>query len=291
VRVSSWPSIRSRAKCLVVTRARSPQADPWSPLSTISRLDAQSPSPSAPLTPAAGAAHAHPREGTKPEFSRPPAPLAARVRARCGPTSTQKPAPGSGTTGQFMQHRRCAAHATRTRQHRCLCMHKAHTRPNLPRGRPSRALWPPTASALVCAVARAASAHLATRARRAHFDRSRGGQTHILCSAASSAALRCVRAEFGAPACHPAISRYSAGARRGEGRCRARRAPGGLGSCVRAHRRTLHGRTWLPARCRRRPPRPGRPQAARPAAISSRFRQLPALPKTDLRSLLIVARP
>ena len=64
-----------------------------------------------------------------------------------------------------------------------------------------------------------------------------------------------------------------------------------LGSCVRSHRRTLHGRTWLPARCRRRPPRPGRPQAARPAAISGRFRQLPALPKTDLRRLLIVARP
>ena len=58
---------------------------------------------------------------------------------------------------------------------------------------------------------------MATRARRAHFDRPRGGQTHILCSAASSAALRCVRAEFGALACHPVISRYSAGALRLEG--------------------------------------------------------------------------
>jgi hypothetical protein len=38
--------------------------------------------------PAAGAAHAHPREGTKPEFFRPPAPLAARARAPCGPSST-----------------------------------------------------------------------------------------------------------------------------------------------------------------------------------------------------------
>jgi hypothetical protein len=182
----------------------------------------------------------------------------------------------SALTNRLSWHCRCAAHAAHTRQHRCSCMHKAHTRPNLPRGRPSRALWPPTACALFCAVARAGSAHLATRARRAHFDRPRGGQTHILCSAASSAALRCVRAEFGALACHPAISRYSAGARRGEGHCRACRAPGGLGSCVRAHRRTLHGRTWLPARCRRRPPRPGRPQGARTAAISSRFRQPPA---------------
>ena len=160
----------------------------------------------------------------------------------------RRPAPGSSTTGQSMQHRRCAAHATHTLQHRCSCMHKAHTRPNLPRGRPSRAFCELTTSALFCAVARAGSAHLATRARRAHFDRSRGGRTHVLCSAASSAAMRCVRAEFGALACHPAISRYSAGARRGEGHCRACRAPGGLGSCVRAHRRTLHGRTWLPAR-------------------------------------------
>ena len=70
--------------------------------------------------------------------------------------------------------------ASHPRQHRCSCMYKAHTRPNLPRGRPSRALWPPTAGALFCAVAHAGSAHLTTRARRPHFDRSRGGQTHVL---------------------------------------------------------------------------------------------------------------
>ena len=171
------------------------------------------------------------------------------------------------------------------------CFLSLTRRPNLPRGLPSRAFCEVTASALFFAIARARIAHLATRARRAHFDRSRGGHMPVLCSAASSAAMRCVRAEFGALACHPAISRYSAGARRGEGHCRACRAPGGLGSCVRAHRRTLHGRTWLPARCRRRPMRPGRPQGARTAAISSRFRQPPALLKNDLWILLIVARP
>ena len=114
MRVSSWPSTRSRAKCLVVTRSQSPQTDPWAPLTALSPLAAQRPSPSAPLTPAASAAHAHPREGTKPEFSRPPAPLAARVRARCGPSSTQsRPVAICGGPGlaRFLPVRNLAWHA------------------------------------------------------------------------------------------------------------------------------------------------------------------------------------
>ena len=98
-------------------------------------------------------------------------------------------AKSSALTNRLSWHCRSAAHANHTWQHHCSCMHKAHTRPNLPFGRPSRALWPPTACALFCAVVRAGSAHLTTRARRAHFDLPRGGQTHILCIALR--ALRC----------------------------------------------------------------------------------------------------
>ena len=94
MRVSSWPSVRSRAKCLVVTRARSPQTDPWTPLSTISRLDAQSPSPSATVVdPQQAPRMPTPEKAPNPNFSGPQRrspPAHAPPAARRAPESAPK---------------------------------------------------------------------------------------------------------------------------------------------------------------------------------------------------------